>query len=109
MVPFFSLFLLPALAAPPILVVKPGESTHLNSTQWKNYNSQEITIECKQELKCKIAFEYVGKKYSLIMPNGHNYAYFKDKNKALAAAGMLVSSKVCDRIELDMDNDEIVD
>ncbi len=108
MVPFLNFFVSFALASPPILLVKPGESTRLDSDQWQSYRSQEITIQCQQELKCKISFEYVGKKYALTMPNGNNYAFYKDRNKALAAAGLLVSSKVCDRIELDMDNNEVI-
>ena len=86
------------------IIIRPGVSQTLNRNDWRATPNQEIIVQCENEPKCEIGYEYVGKKFSLKMPNGKNFAYYKSKKEAMGAAGQLISTKICDRVVLNIDN-----
>ena len=90
------------------IVIRPGVEHELTRTEFHRLNQATLTFKCESEPKCKIDYEYVGKKFSLKMPNGKNFAFYKTKKEAMSAAGELVSAKICDRVVLNIESKEVV-
>ena len=90
------------------IIIRPGVSQTFSRNDWRTTPNQEIVVQCENEAKCKIGYEYVGKKFSLKMPNGKNFDYYKSKKEAMSGAGELVAAKVCDRVEIDIDNSKVI-
>lgn len=93
----------PFLAAKDIIIL-PGDSQEITRQDFLD-PTKIIKVSCETEPKCHIKYEYVGKKYSLIMPNGKNYAFYKSKEGAIKGASQLLNAKICDRLVLDVEDD----
>lgn len=96
----------PTFANTRTIIIRPGVSQTLNRQEFRRPN-QDVIVLCEAEPTCHIGYEYVGKKYSLRMPNGKNFAFYRTKKEAISMASDLVSSKICDRVVLNIDNQKL--
>ena len=82
------------------IIVKPGNTRDITIQEFRSANTQNLVINCEPELKCSIKHDYVGKYFKLMMPNNQVYKKYKKQEDAMNGAQFLISSKVCDRLEL---------